>query len=331
MIFATVAAAIVVLMLISFFIAKSLANRLTHPVKQLMHDMQYVANGDLDHIARVISKDEVGVLTHEFNTMTHNLKVAQAAMIDRERAAYEMSLAREVQEQLLPSSAPNVPNYQPAAYYKGAKEVSGDYYDFIPLGNNRWGMIVADVSGKGVPGSMVMAITRTLIRLVAQKHPDSAADTLKETNRLIAKQIKRGMFVTAMYAILDPASGKVLLASAGHNPLMLYRHGRGVEEVGPKGIAIGFNEGPLFDKNIQEARFQLNPGDAFCIYTDGFPEAMNEENEELGDDTFKNAVAQFGQHGARGLVEGLVRTVLQHRGDAPQSDDLTLLVMQRTG
>ena len=115
-----------------------------------------------------------------------------------------------MQQQLLPASAPEIPNYLPFAYYKGAKAVSGDYYDFIPFGNDLWGFIIADVSGKGIPGSMVMAVARTIIRLVANKHQSNAAETLKETNRLIAKQIKRGMFVTAFYAVLNTKTGQGL-------------------------------------------------------------------------------------------------------------------------
>ena len=145
----------------------------------------------------------------EFDAMTRSLEKAQSAMVEQEKQAYELSIAKEVQQQLLPADVPAVVGYVPSAFYKGAKDVSGDYFDFIPLGNDLWGFIVADVSGKGIPGSMVMAVTRTIVRLVAQDHPDQPAETLKKTNRLIAKQIKRGMFVTAMYAVLNARTGVI--------------------------------------------------------------------------------------------------------------------------
>jgi len=305
-----------------------LAGRITRPVTILMRDMQEVAKGNLEHQTRAHSKDEVGVLAGEFNYMTHNLKIAQVALVEQEKAEYELSIAREVQQQLLPAETPEITGYQPAAFYKGAKAVSGDYYDFIPLGEDRWGFIVADVSGKGIPGSMVMAVMRTIVRLVAPKHGANAAETLKETNRLIAKQIKRGMFVTAFYAVLDQSEGKLTFASAGHNPMVIYRAQEKQHQLaGPKGIAIGFNEGPLFDKNIQQMQTVLNPGDSFVLYTDGFPEAMNEQNEEFGDDRFYAAVGSYGDRGALGMVEALVQEIIAHRGRAAQSDDLTILTI----
>ena len=201
--FIIVGIAVLVSTAIVLFLAIYIAGRITTPVQKLIRDMSVVAKGDLDHQTRAHSKDEIGVLANSFNAMTKELKGAQSALVEQEKAEYELSIAREVQQQLLPADAPTIPNYEPFAYYKGAKAVSGDYYDFIPLGNDLWGFIIADVSGKGVPGSMVMAITRTIIRLVANKHQARTSETLKETNRLIAKQIKRGMFVTAFYAVLN--------------------------------------------------------------------------------------------------------------------------------
>ena len=251
--FVIVGIAVVVSMAIVLFLAIYIAGCITTPVQRLMRDMSIVAKGDLDHQTRAHSKDEIGILANSFNSMTRELKGAQSALVEQEKAQYELSIAQEVQQQLLPAEAPEIPNYEPFAYYKGAKAVSGDYYDFIPLGNDLWGFIIADVSGKGIPGSMVMAITRTIIRLVANKHQNKAAETLKETNRLIAKQIKRGMFVTAFYAVLNARTGQLSFSSAGHNPMLIYRAAtKSYELAAPKGIAIGFNDGPIFDKNIQE-------------------------------------------------------------------------------
>lgn len=312
-------------------VANLLAGKITQPVRLLMDDMRIVAQGDLDHRTKAHSMDEVGVLAHEFNAMTDNLKNAQDALLEQEKAQYELEIARDVQRQLLPAQLPDIPGYEPAAFYRGAQAVSGDYYDFIPLGDDLWGFIVADVSGKGVPGSMVMAVTRTIIRLVATTHRHNAAETLKETNRLIAKQIKRGMFVTAFYAVLDTRTGTLTIASAGHNPMVVYRHAaRKIELAGPKGIAIGFNEGPLFDKNVQQFQMQIEPGDLFAIYTDGFPEAMDADHEEFGDEAFYRCIGKYGAQGAKGVIDGCLKEVTEHRGKAPQSDDLTMVVVRRS-
>jgi serine phosphatase RsbU (regulator of sigma subunit) len=311
-------------------VANWLAGNITRPVQILLKDMQVVARGNLDHQTKPHSSDEIGVLAHEFNKMTENLKEAQSALVEQEKAEYELSIAREVQKQLLPAEPPLITGFECADYYQGAKAVSGDYYDFIPLGNGLWGFIVADVSGKGIPGSMVMAVTRTIVRLIALRNQARAAETLKETNRLIAKQIKRGMFVTSFYAVLDERSGQLAYASAGHNPMIIYRAASRSHELATgKGIALGFNEGPIFDKTIEEHRTVLQSGDAILLYTDGFPEAMNAQNQEFGDDRFYQLVGQLGHLDARSLIERLVAAIAKHRGEAEQSDDLTLIAVRR--
>ncbi len=317
---------------IASFVAHIFAGKITKPVRLLVRDIKIVAKGDLKHKTKSHSNDEIGLLATEFNRMTAEVSAAQDAMIEQEKASYELSIAQEVQQQLLPAESPKIDGYALASYYKGAKAVSGDYYDFIPLGNDLWGFIIADVSGKGIPGSMVMAVARTIIRLVAGRHQGNAAETLKETNRLIAKQIKRGMFVTAFYAVLDARTGVLTYSSAGHNPMVIYRGGTdSFELAAPKGIAIGFNDGPIFDKNIQQFQSVVEPGDAIVLYTDGYPEAMNEKDEEYGDDEFNEAIARYGKHGAQGIVDGSLREIIKHRGKAPQSDDLTMIVVQRVG
>ena len=327
--FLTIGIAVFIAIGVVVAVANWLASNITRPLDMLIADMKIVARGKLDHETKARSNDEIGTLAGEFNRMTGNLKIAQVALVEQEKAEYELSIAREVQRQLLPAEAPTILGYDSAAFYQGAKAVSGDYFDFIPLGNGLWGFIVADVSGKGIPGSMVMAVTRTIIRLVANKYQNRAADTLKETNRLISKQIKRGMFVTAFYAILDENTGSLTYASAGHNPMVIYRAETGSYELASgKGIALGFNEGPLFDKTIQEQTTVLGAGDIMLIYTDGFPEAMNGANEEFGDERFYQIIAQNGRLDARGVIAKLVQEVAGHRGSAEQSDDLTIIAVR---
>ncbi len=327
--FITIGIAVFIAIGVVVAVANWLAGNITRPLDMLIADMKVVARGKLDHETKARSNDEIGTLASEFNRMTGNLKIAQSALVEQEKAEYELSIAREVQRQLLPAEAPTIMGYDSAAFYQGAKAVSGDYFDFIPLGSGLWGFIIADVSGKGIPGSMVMAVTRTIVRLVANKYQNRASETLKETNRLISKQIKRGMFVTAFYAILDENTGSVTYASAGHNPMVIYRARTGTHELATgKGIALGFNEGPLFDKTIQEQTTVLGPGDCMLIYTDGFPEAMNANNEEFGEENFYQVIAQNGRLDARGVIAKLVEATAAHRGDAEQSDDLTIIAVR---
>ena len=321
---------VVLAIAITIGVADWLAGNITQPLEMLVKDMKIVAQGQLDHETLPHSTDEIGVLATEFNRMTHNLKAAQSALVEQEKAEYELSIAREVQRQLLPANPPDIPGFQCASYYLGAKAVSGDYFDFIDLGNGLWGFIIADVSGKGIPGSMVMAVTRTIVRLMATQYGNRANETLKTTNRLIAKQIKRGMFVTSFYAVLDPATGTLTYACAGHNPMIIYRGAtRKYELAAGKGIALGFNEGPIFDKTIELHQTTLQRGDGIVLYTDGFPEAMNASNEEFGDDRFYELVPKYSQGDVQTLINGLVGEIAKHRGDAEQSDDLTLLAVRR--
>ena len=179
---------------------------------------------------------------------------------------------------------------------------------------------------------MVMAVTRTIVRLVANKYQNRAADTLKETNKLISKQIKRGMFVTALYAILDERTGTLTYASAGHNPMAIYRAATKTYEMGTgKGIALGFNEGPIFDKTITEMHTTIGPGDAIVLFTDGFPEAMNSENQEFGEERFYETIGRYGQYDARTCIAKLVADIAAHRGEAEQSDDLTIIAVRNVG
>jgi serine phosphatase RsbU (regulator of sigma subunit) len=327
--FVTIGIAVLIAIGVVVAVANWLAGNITKPLDILISDMKVVARGRFDHETKARSNDEIGILANEFNRMTQNLKIAQSALVEQEKAEYELSIAREVQRQLLPAEAPTIMGYDSAAFYQGAKAVSGDYFDFIPLGNGLWGFIIADVSGKGIPGSMVMAVTRTIVRLVANKYQKRAADTLKETNRLIAKQIKRGMFVTAFYAILDENTGTVTYASAGHNPMVIVRAASSTYELASsKGIALGFNEGPIFDKTIQEQTTVLGPGDSMVLYTDGFPEAMNAANEEYGEEKFYQAVADGAKLDVRGNIASLVQEIAKHRGKAEQSDDLTIIAIR---
>jgi serine phosphatase RsbU (regulator of sigma subunit) len=327
--FITIGIAVFIAIGVVVAVANWLAGNITRPLDMLIADMKVVARGKLDHETKARSNDEIGMLAGEFNRMTGNLKIAQAALVEQEKAEYELSIAREVQRQLLPAEAPTILGFDSAAFYQGAKAVSGDYFDFIPLGNGLWGFIIADVSGKGIPGSMVMAVTRTIVRLVANKHQNRAAETLKETNRLISKQIKRGMFVTAFYAILNENTSTVTYASAGHNPMVIFRAATGAYELATgKGIALGFNEGPLFDKTIQEQTTVLGAGDSMLLYTDGFPEAMNAANQEFGEEKFYETVAQLGRLDARAMLAKLVEAIAAHRGEAEQSDDLTIIAVR---
>ncbi|MHC4598578.1 MAG: SpoIIE family protein phosphatase, partial [Planctomycetota bacterium] len=225
-----------------------LASLVSKPVNKLIDDITIVSRGKLDHKTIPTSKDEIGVLARTFNAMTQNLKVAQDREIENQAREHDLKIATEIQAGLLPSKIPAIRGYDLDAYYRPSKEVGGDYYDYINIDDTHLGITVADVSGKGIPGSMVMTMARSLLRMEASRNL-STADTLKKVNKVVARDIRRGMFVTALYLILDIPKRTILVSSAGHNPLIVFRgKTKKLDMVNPNGIALGFDKGPIFDR-----------------------------------------------------------------------------------
>ncbi len=300
---------------------------LSRPIRALEGDIAVVAEGNLEHETLVRSRDEIGALAHTFNIMTRNVKAAQGHAADRKAIERELSIATEIQSKLLPERLPQIPGLDIHSFYRSAKEVGGDYYDFIVIDQTHLGIIVADVSGKGIPGSMVMTMARSLVRLASVRNV-SPADTFKKVNRILAKDIRRGMFVTSIYMVLNVKTHELKVASAGHNPLVIFRAESGQNElVKPQGIALGFDKGTIFDNNVQEMTIQLNPGDRICAYTDGVNEAMNAESEEFGDERFYNLVKQHARLSSKDFVQKIVSELESHRGEAEQSDDITITTL----
>jgi sigma-B regulation protein RsbU (phosphoserine phosphatase) len=248
--------------------------------------------------------------------------------VESKMREHEMAIAREIQENLLPKQLPKVEGYDIGAYYRPSLEIGGDYYDFFQMDSENIGICVADVSGKGIPGSLVMTMARSLLRMEGMRNP-SAADTLMKVNRYLTPDIKRGMFVTAMYVILNTVRRTLLVTSAGHNPMVLYRKASSTcHLVNPNGLALGIDRGPLFDKTIKEQLIQLHPGDRFVLHTDGVVESMNSKQEQLGEHRLYLLIKQYAEKGSNEF-SNLIATVLEnHKGDAQQHDDITMVTVR---
>jgi len=303
-----------------------LASLVTRPIEALVRDMDIVSRGDLNHATRPMTNDEIGLLAVTFNRMTANLREAQEREREVNRLNSELNLAKEIHAKLMPDKLPNLPGYDIFTAYYCAKEVGGDYYDFfgVDVEKGLLGVVVADVSGKGIPGSMVMGTTRTILRMMAAGN-QSPADVLSKTNYHIARDIKRGMFVTMMYVILSVRTREMWIASAGHNPMVIWRQAtRSHELVRPNGIALGFDKGPIFDRTVREQKVQLYKGDRVVLYTDGVVEAMNEKREEWGDDTFYQFVLENAEAPSKDFVRQLLQALDKHKGNAEQHDDITV-------
>jgi serine phosphatase RsbU (regulator of sigma subunit) len=311
-------------MLLSF----GLSMLLVRPLKQLVRDIDVVAVGNLDHKTVPRSSDEIGQVAHQFDEMTRSLRKARKLEQERQAIENELAIATEIQTKLLPERIPQIPGYDLFSFYLSAREVGGDYYDFLVIDQTHLGLVVADVSGKGIPGAMVMTMVRSLLRLASHREI-SPAETLKKVNRILARDIRPGMFVTALYAVLDVHSRKLTVSSAGHSPMLHFAAATGtVRQVNPSGMALGFDKGRTFDDTIAEEVVTLAPGDRILTYTDGVMEAMDEENAEFGLEQLEGLVTELGELSSKDFTDTLVARLEEHRGGAEQSDDITITTLR---
>ncbi|HZE98816.1 MAG TPA: SpoIIE family protein phosphatase [Planctomycetota bacterium] len=311
-------------------IAFWISTLITNPIKILMRDMNEVSSGNLNHQTVARSKDEVGMLAETFGRMTVALRAAHDQELESKALEHDLAIASEIQSNLVPKRMLKVPGYDISAYYRPSKEVGGDYYDFIQIDEENEGVIVADVSGKGVPGSLVMTMARAFIRMEAERSRNtSPADTLMKANRMLAQDIKKGMFVTALYCILNKRTNEIRVASAGHNPLVVWRAATNqVQLVNPNGIALGFDKGPVFERTVKDEMIVLGHGDRIVAFTDGTVEAMNSANQEFGDERFYTLIRDLAPRDSNQMLNLIVKALDEHKGNAPQSDDITIVTLR---
>jgi sigma-B regulation protein RsbU (phosphoserine phosphatase) len=251
----------------------------------------------------------------------------QQEALARRSLERELELAWEIQASFLPRTRPDVRGYDIAAYYRTARHVGGDFFDFIHIANPDacLGIVIADVADKGVPAALFMALSRTLLRANAIDGRAPAA-VLEQTNRLILEDSRAGLFVTCFYAVLNLASGVMTYADAGHNyPLLYHRATQRLDALRGRGIVLGIVPDPHFE----EHSVQLAPGDVVLFYTDGITEAMNGEHELFGEERLEAVLREHAQQTCSEIVEALRAAVAAFVGEASQSDDMTVVVIKR--
>ena len=254
--------------------------------------------------------------------------LARSEALAQQRVAQEIALAGQIQASFLPSEVPQLAGWQLAARLEPARETSGDFYDFIPLPEGRWGLVVADVAEKGM-GAVYMALSCTLIRTYAAKYHRRPDLLFKAANRRMLTDTRAGLFVSAFYGILDPATGVLDYCSAGHQPpyLLSGADGSVVQALRRTGMPLGVMDDAIWEP----ATIRLAPGDVLLLYTDGITDAQNQQGEffSLGR-MLEAAQANLG-HSALTLRDALTARVQEFAGDAPQFDDITLLVVCAAG
>lgn len=239
----------------------------------------------------------------------------------------ELALAGRVQASLLPEAPPQLPGWQIAATWRPARETSGDFYDFIPLPKGKMGILIADVVDKGMGAALLMTLSRTLIRTYAHDYPDNPEGLLQAVNQRIIADIQFGPFVTLFYAVLDPTTGKLSYANAGHPPpLMLpVDKSQEIESLQRTGMPLGISE----ENSWERASVHIPPGALLLMYTDGISEAFNPQGELFGEAQILHTIRKQQGQPALAIQEALLSSVFAFAGTEPQLDDITLLVLVR--
>jgi len=246
--------------------------------------------------------------------------------VERERISRELEIGQEVQNQLLPNYDVKFSGYEFASYYSPAKEVGGDYYDFIPIDENHLGIVIGDVSGKGLPAAIYMTFTKGIMQAFV-KDGLSPAAALSKANHLIYGAIAKETFISMIYAVLNLSDKSITFASAGHVPL-LHINNQHIQALNPSGIALGLSGNNVFEKEIKEYTQKLNNRDSIVFFTDGYNEAMNNVRQEFGTEQLINTLSDSKNLPAQEILTKVNESVNAFCGDTQPNDDRTMIVIK---
>ena len=290
---------------------------------------QAMNNGAFDFATKPIDLDDLSVTIEKAVGQIRYIREMQAEHTELESIKGDLAVAREIQQAILPRIFPPIPENEAqidiAATMTAAKDVGGDFYDFFRIDGDRIGFVIADVSGKGVPAAIFMAVSRTLIRATGI-HGGSTAECMRYANELLTKESVDCMFVTVFYGIYNIRTGEITYCNAGHNPPYILKANGQVEVFPmPTDPFVGAVEGLAY----HEHQMQLEKGDTLFLFTDGVNEATNESLEEFGDDRLEETLKDVTMHSCQEVIDAVRDDVKAFVGDAEQSDDITMLVLRR--
>jgi sigma-B regulation protein RsbU (phosphoserine phosphatase) len=252
-----------------------------------------------------------------------NARLYQVA-VEKGRLERELQVAREVQASFLPRETPQVPGWEFVARWQPAREVAGDYYDFILLDGEQLGLVIADVSDKGMPAALFMALTRSIVRASVGRAP-SPADGIAHANRLICADSTRGMFVTLFYALLNPPTGEITYVNAGHNPPLLCRTDQDqLTKLARTGMALGVVE----DASFEQHTLRLNPGDFILFYTDGVTDATDVHLQDFGMERLQRVLLEYRHAPAADVMAALEQAIRDFAGSTAPFDDMAVVVIK---
>jgi sigma-B regulation protein RsbU (phosphoserine phosphatase) len=282
---------------------------------------------DSPNMFRAFSKDDLSLLTVMANVAAIRIEHARLSEVEEieRRMKRELDQAAEIQRSFLPRSAPKVAGADFAGYNAACRTVGGDYFDFFTYPNGRVAMVLGDVSGKGMPASLMMMGLQARVQVLADEPSDLSA-VMNRLNKITCQNCPSNRFITFFFCVLDPTTGELSYCSAGHNPPVLVRANGAVESLDGGGPPLGI----LSMANYAEYRAKLEPGDLLAIYSDGVTEATNAKDEEFGDERFAEALKANRQASAAEIVAAVNQALTEFAAGSPQADDITLMVARRT-
>jgi len=309
-----------------------LARSITGSVHELFAGTERVRHGDFTHKIAIRAQDQLGELAHSFNSMTASIEDLLREQAEKKRLEEELRIAHEIQMSLLPHGPLRMPGLSVTAVCVPAREVGGDYYDFFPLDENRVGILIADVSGKGTSAALYMAELKGLMLSLSRIHT-SPRDLLIVANRVIAEHLDARSFITMTYAVLDVSRRVITYARAGHTPLIYLPatgQDRSVRVLAPDGLVLGLkiDDGEMFEHLLVEETMPIAEGDLFALFTDGITEAMNAGDDCFGETRLGALIEEHSHLPTEELRERVLREIAAFVGSAPQHDDMTMLLIR---
>lgn len=324
----------VFLCIVVFFSTMRFSKKITNPIVCLQEDVAKITDGNLDWQAKQYTNDEIGDLAQSFNSMTSSLKKyiedLTSVTAEKERIGAELDIASSIQLSMLPSIFPKFAKnaeYDVSAFMNPAKEVGGDFYDIFNVDDRHLALVVADVSGKGVPAALFMVIGKTLIKDHTKPDTD-LGETFTLVNNMLCDSNSEGLFITAFECVLDLDTGEAVYVNAGHNPPVIMRDGQKSDFLKTRrGLVLAGMEGIKY----HSGSFSLSAGDRLFLYTDGVTEATNTRNELYGDDRLLSFLDSCHTDSSESLCTELQKDIDQFVGEAPQFDDITMMSFKYFG
>ena len=314
----------------AIFVGLVLARSITGSVHALSEGTEHVRQGDFSYKVQVRSRDQLGELADSFNLMTASIQDLLRESAEKQRLEEELRIARDIQMKLLPKDRVNVPGLSIAPFCLPATEVGGDYYDFIPLGDDRLALLIADVSGKGTSAALYMAELKGLVLSLSPIY-HSPRKFLVEANKILAATLDSRSFITMVYAVIDMSERRMTYARAGHNPIFHLSPNGGGDRTNvlvPEGMGLALDRGARFERVLREDSLELTSGDVFLFFTDGISEAMNTRDELFGEERIRSIMEENADLQMDELREKIIDEVFDFASGAVQHDDMTMVLVK---